>query len=504
MIKKMHLSAAVLVVAFVSGCAATGGSSAIDSGYDDAQADAKQHQVPPPSTAADVVQPADGIRMQVEYARSIGRMAYIWGWPMVNQINRRATITQAPRPGLLNGVLPVAPRGQIAMLSDYITPSQDFVTCPNQDVVYGLGFFSLNVEPVVIQVPDFGDRFWVYAMYDARTDQFAEIGKPYRTEPGHYLVVGPDWDGVTPPGIKGTVRSSTELANIIPRVFMDDTAEDRRAIQSLVDQIVAYPLTDYTGEARTIDWSQAPVIPGPASDGTERKWVVPEKYFDQLGTVLELVPPLPGEEALYGQFRQLLAAAEADPEIERALVETAIETERDVISKFFAWEYNGRPAGNGWNRSTNNAAWGVDYYNRTGTSRSNMFDNKPNETQYFYTDDDSSGLPLEGVNGYEITFAAGQEPPVNGFWSLTLYNEHHLFHSNDLKRYSLGTKNKGLKRNDDGSLTLFVSASSPGSEWESNWLPAPGGRFSLYIRAYWGKRAILDGSWEPPAVDNMQ
>jgi Protein of unknown function (DUF1254) len=93
----------------------------------------------------------------------------------------RAGITQAPEPGRLNGVLPVAPRGQIGMLSDYIDPGQNFVTCPNQDLVYGLGFFSLDDEPVVIQVPDFRDRFWVYAMYDARTDQFAEVGKPYDT-----------------------------------------------------------------------------------------------------------------------------------------------------------------------------------------------------------------------------------------------------------------------------------------------------------------------------------
>jgi hypothetical protein len=113
-----------------------------------------------------------------------------------------------------------------------------------------------------------------------------------------------------------------------------------------------------------------------------------------------------------------------------------------LIEPFFEWEHNGRPAGNGWNRSTNNARWGVDYFNRTGTAKSNMFDNAPNETQYFYTDNDASGEPLNGGRNYTITFAAGQEPPVNGFWSLTLYNEHHFFHPNALKRYSLGTKNK--------------------------------------------------------------
>jgi hypothetical protein len=129
-----------------------------------------------------------------------------------------------------------------------------------------------------------------------------------------------------------------------------------------------------------------------------------------------------------------------------------------------------------------------------------MFDNTPNETQYFYTDDDSSGARLGGARSYEITFGPGEEPPVDGFWSLTLYNEYHLFHPNPLNRYSLGTKNKSLKRNGDGSLTLYAGGASPGGDREANWLPAPDGQFSLYIRAYWGRKTILDGSWQPPAI----
>ena len=136
--------------------------------------------------------------------------------------------------------------------------------------------------------------------------------------------------------------------------------------------------------------------------------------------------------------------------------------------------------------------------NRTGTAKSNMFDNKPTETQYFYTDGDTTGASLDGKNTYEITFAP--EPPVNGFWSLTLYNDKHFFHPNDLKRYSLGTKNKTLTRNADGSLTLYAGTKSPGKDKESNWLPAQDGHFSLYIRSYWGKQPILDGSWQPPKI----
>ena len=115
----------------------------------------------------------------------------------------------------------------------------------------------------------------------------------------------------------------------------------------------------------------------------------------------------------------------------------------------------------------------------------------------------STGESLEGANNYEIVFSPGEEPPVDGFWSLTLYNEHHFFHPNDLKRYSRGTKNKNLKRDADGSLTLYAGTKSPGRDKDSNWLPAPKGHFSLYIRAYWGKSPILDGSWKPPVVKKL-
>ncbi len=465
---------------------------------------ASAQQVPAPRTPADVTPPSTEVLMQPGYARTVARQAYVWGWPMVNMLNRRARITQAPHPGLLNGVLPAAPRGQIGMLHDYIEPSETFVTCPNQDVVYGLGFFSLDEEPVVAQVPDFGDRFWVYALYDVRTDQFGELGKPYGSKPGFYLLVGPDWKGEKPAGIEAVLRSPSKLANAIPRIFMDDTAEDRAAIQPVINQVVFYPLKDFNGKMKTIDWKKAPEIVGPkSSGGGETRWVIPEKFFDQFPEVVETVPPLPGEEAMYAQFRALVAAARKDPEIQKLLVEVAIETEKEAITPFFQWKYNGRPAGNGWNRSTNNAQWGYDYFNRTGTSRSNMFDNKPNETQYFYTDYDSTGTPLAGGGLYSVTFPKGETPPVNGFWSLTLYNDKHLFHPNELKRYSLGTKNKTLKTNPDGSLTLYAGGKSPGADKESNWLPAPDGTFSLYIRAYWGKETILDGSWKPPEIRKL-
>jgi hypothetical protein len=304
-------------------------------------------------------------------------------------------------------------------------------------------------------VPDFGDRFWVYALYDGRTDEFSSIGKSYETKPGFYLIVGPNWKDATPAGITAVVRSSTDLGFAIPRIFKDDTAEDTKAIQPLLNQVVFYPLSQFDGKMKTRDWSKIPNFPAPKTSGKgETKWVVPEIFFDELPEVMKEVPPLPGEEALYKWISSVLDSAAKDPVLKKELAATAVAADKDLIDPFFQWKYNGRSAGNGWNSPVNNAEWGTDYLNRTGTSKSNMYDNKPEETKYIYRDYDSRGQQLNGQNNYTVTFPKGQVPPVKGFWSLTLYNDLHLFNPNPLNRYSLGTKNRTLQYGPDGLLTL--------------------------------------------------
>jgi len=461
-------------------------------------------QVPIPVTAAEVPGPASGTAMTKAYVQMVGRIAYLWGWPLVNVANRANAFSKAPEPGLLGGVVPIA-YGRNAMLTGYILPDQTFVTCTNQDVVYGTGYMPLDKEPIVFQVPDFGERFWVFAHYDARTDEFSEIGKQYGTKPGFYMMVGPNWKGETPAGITAVVRSSTSLAFVVPRVFMDDTAEDHAAIQPVLSQILYYPLSEFDGKMKTKDWSKLPHFPAPKPSGKgETQWVNPDTFFDELPAVMKQVPPLPGEEALYKWISSVLDAAAKDPAIKKTLTETVVAAEREMISPFFQWRNNGRPAGNGWNSPMNNAKWGTDYPNRTGSAKADIYDNVPTETKYIYTDDDSRGKQLAGHNLYSITFPKGQVPPVNGFWSVTLYNELHFFNPNPLKRYSLGTKNKTLKYNADGSLTLYAGAKSPGKDKEPNWLPAPSGTFSLYIRAYWADKAIVDGTWQPPFIEMVK
>jgi hypothetical protein len=161
----------------------------------------------------------------------------------------------------------------------------------------------------------------------------------------------------------------------------------------------------------------------------------------------------------------------------------------------------GTTAALNWTTQNNGAAFGTDYFTRTAVAKSNIFVNRPSETKYFYQDLDEAGSRLNGAHRYTVTFAKDATPPVNGFWSLTLYNRHHFFEPNAISRYSVGTKNKNLKYNADGSLTIYVQAAPPAGDQRSNWLPAPQkGDFSLYVRSYWPKVAVIDGSWTPPPV----
>ena len=286
-------------------------------------------QVPIPQTAAEVPGPTPG-PMTKASVQMVGRMAYVWGWPLVYVYNQRTELTKAPETGAPRRRHAVGPMNKVVMLTNYISPSETFIAIPNQDVVYGLGWLSLAKEPVVVQVPDFGNRFWTFPVYDARTDEITELGLQYGTKPGFYMVVGPNWKGETPAGITGVVRSTTEFAVTMPRIFMNDTAEDHAAIQPALSQIQVYPLSQFDGKLKTMDWSKLPHPPMPKEKARPKystkqpPWVDPAVFFDQLPAVMKQVPPMPGEEALYKQIGTLLDAAAKDPEVMKTLRETAV------------------------------------------------------------------------------------------------------------------------------------------------------------------------------------
>src|SRR5262247_4560954 len=278
--------------------------------------------------------PVAGTKITEAYSRQIARDAYFWAWPLVNVYNRRLTYETVSEV-VMAGPVPAAPLNHLGMLTDYIVPEERIVACPNQDVVYGVGALALDKSPVVIQVPDFGDRFWVYQIVDLRTDSFADLGKMYGSTPGFYLLVGPNWKGEVPKGITKVFRASTNTGYVIPRVFQDDSPEDNKIVRGVTQQVMMYPLADFDGKMKSRDWSQLPKTASTSSGNEEVKWVVPEKFLDVLPLALADAPPLPGEEARYAEVQAVLAAAAKDPKIKAAIAQVAVEADKDLVNPLF-------------------------------------------------------------------------------------------------------------------------------------------------------------------------
>jgi len=455
------------------------------------------------SMAAWPVGPALGMRMTEPYAALVARDAYFWAWPLVNLYSRRLAFenpTEAASGGPVPALAVKESVNRLALLTDYVPAEERSIACPNHDLVSGATSLALDRGPVVVQVPDFGSRFWVYQVVDARTDAFASLGSMYATKPGFYLLVGPTWHGTVPPGIAHVFRAMTNTGFLLPRVYRDDTAEDKQALPSVLQQITSYPLSEFDGKFKLNDRSRLPKEPALSSE-REQQWVAPERFFDMLPRVLADAPPLPGEEARYAEVMAVVGASRSDRKLKEVIQAAAIQADAELVHPLLQFRNYGLQLPYHWSTVSNGADFGTDYFTRTAVARSNMFINRSEETKYYYQDLDADAQRLNGAHRYTITFAKGMTPPVRGFWSLSLYNEHHFFAPNELNRYCLGTKSRELKLNPDKSLTLYVQTSAPSEEHRANWLPAPpDGDFSLYLRAYWPKSPVLEGSWTPPPV----
>ncbi len=450
---------------------------------------------------------AKNVKMTDDYIREVAQASYLWAWPMVNMHNRQEIVKELKEPSYMGGIAPVAPINQLSMLTDYIDASERLVAAPNQDVVYGFGLFSLEKEPVIVQIPDFKGRYWLYQIGDQRTDELSEIGSMYKSKPGFYLLAGPDWKGTVPDGISGVLRIDTNLGFITPRVFVTDDPKDKAAIQPIINQILMYPLSQYDGKMKIKDWKNTtPKVPGAAPSGSgETQWVVPEKFVDELPLILKEVPPMEGEENLYAGIKQVLDYVNKNPQAKKIFTDAVIKTDKEILAPLFEPHNYGTELSYNWHTFKNGAQFKKDYMTRAAVAKSNIFANKYKETAYFSLEFDSNKVLLNGSNKYTLTFNKGQLPPVEGFWSLTAYDQYHFFIQNEMSRYSIGTKTKNLKYNKDGSLTLYIQSEKPSADRVSNWLPVKDGeRFVLFIRSYWPKNEILNGSWTPPAIQTMK
>jgi hypothetical protein len=308
--------------------------------------------------------------------------------------------------------------------------------------------------------------------------------------------------------MSGVFRSTTSTGLVVPRVFQNDTAEDRLAAQEVIGGIDMYPLAEYDGTMKRRDWSRTPKFPAMAGAlrKAESRWVFPQKFLHQLPFVLRDAPPLEGEEARYAEVLAVVAATRREPALRAVIVDEVVKTEMEVVRPLLQFRNFGIPLPHCWTTANNGSTFGTDYFTRTAMAKSNILVNKPNETKYFCQDLDASGVRLNSGKRYRIKFASGHLPPVKGLWSLSLYNTEHFFVPNPIKRYAVGTKSKHLERGSDGSLTIYIQSDAPGdpAKWV-NWLPSPKNQdFSLLLRAYWPDPTITRGDWTPPAVEAVK
>ncbi len=348
------------------------------------------------------------------------------------------------------------------MLTDVVSPEFQSVPCPNRDVLYGFGLMDLTNEPVIIQVPDFGTRFWLYQIGDHRMESIGEVGSQYHTPAGFVMVVGPNWQGDIPQQATQVIRSTTNLAYVLPRVLVstEDVKLDQQ-LQTALSQIAIYPLSKFSGQLKRKDWSRVRWYPAIGRSTRERnKLVRPETFFSDLERVLGELPATAAEEPLVELARNVLAWSEVDNERQAWLGELADQFETETIQPMFELSHAGQRLPGHWISLSNGAAFGDDYWTRTAVAKSNPFVNREQEAKYFYLEHAADGQRLHGQQAYVVRIPASQLPPADGFWSLTLYNAEHQFHANAAQRYSVGNSSQ-LKYNPDGSLTIHIQPNEP-------------------------------------------
>ena len=443
------------------------------------------------------------VPLSADEAKAIAVDAYIYGYPLVTMEYTRRVITNVSEPAGTR-----APMGQLIRLREYPTASFRDVTAPNADTLYTTTFIDVSREPYVLSLPDAHDRYYLFPMLSGWTDVFQAPGKRTTgTGPQKYAITGPDWNGRLPAGVT-QYKSPTSIVWILGRIYCTGTPEDYAAVHKMQDKISIVPLSAY-GKPYTPP-------PGKVDPAIDMKTPVRDQvnaldtaeYFNLLAALLNDNLPAAADAPMVAKLAKLGVVPGQPFEIDK-LDPTVQEALKDVPQQGFAkimghFKTAGEDS-NGWVFTTETGLYGTDYIQRALVTAIGLGANRPQDAVYPTSEVDAAGQPYTGANKYVMHFSKGQLPPVDGFWSLTMYNGEYFFVANPLNRYTLSERND-LKTNADGSIDLYLQHENPGPDKESNWLPAPSDKFLLMLRLYWPKEtppSILDGTWVPPKVEKV-
>lgn len=437
-------------------------------------------------------------------ASEIGVEAYVYGYPLVTVEMTRRVMTNVATPEGTH-----APMGQFANLREYPTAAFKDVTAPNADTLYSPAWLDLAKEPYILSLPDEDGRYYLMPMLSGWTDVFQVPGKRTTgTGPQKYAITGPGWKGKLPEGIT-EYKSPTNMVWIIGRTYCTGTPKDYEAVHTIQDQYSVVPLSSYgkpyTPPAGKVDLTidmKKPVREQVNSlDSTA--------YFNLLASLMKDNPPAAADAPILARMARLgiVPGKEFDPgKLDPACGKALKDAPKLGVEKIMGHFKDAGKEVSGWQIMTKTGLYGTDYLQRAFVTAIGLGANRPQDAVYPTSLVDGDGKPYDGANKYVLHFPKGQTPPAKGFWSLTMYDGDYFFVANPLNRYTLSPRN-ALKYNEDGSLDLFIQKDSPGKERESNWLPAPAGKFILTLRLYWPQEtapSILDGTWQPPAVAKMK
>jgi hypothetical protein len=429
----------------------------------------------------------------------IATLAYIWGFPLIT-MERQFNFVTSPNvpPGVGRG-----PANMKSCATDLVNANFTDVVSPNSDTLYCQVQFDLTNEPVVIVVPPIEDRYYSFEFLDAYTNDFIYLGtRATGSTGGTYLLAGPDWKGQVPEGMI-KIWSPTNLAWLITRTLVKGPTDVPNVV-AIQDQYDVKPLSVFQGKPATQPTTNRANASQAIPIGPQPTLIAPTgiKIYDEIGQAMIGNPLNPPDPTLVDKLSSIGIGPGMTPSTQaNDTTKTAFQTGISEGQKLIDTQVAnfGAPV-NGWLVNTDAGVYGSDYLLRAGVTQYGLGANVPQEALYPVTFTDSHGQPLNGTNNYTLHFDPGQTPPVDAFWSVTMYNNKSLFVDNPLNRYSLNSYSE-LKNNTDGSLDLYLQNQSPGPDKESNWLPAPADSFNLILRTYLPQPQVLNGTWIPPAVE---
>jgi hypothetical protein len=432
----------------------------------------------------------------LEQTRSVAEEAYVYGFPLVDEYLTMYAFSVDEKSPQYKG-----PFNSILNFARVFTPDDTAFVTPNSDTPYTFLGLDLRAEPVVLTVPEIEkNRYFVFQMLDLYTFNFDYIGtRATGNRGGNFLVAGPGWKGETPKGITKVIHAETELVSVVGRTQMFDPA-DLENVKRIQAQYKVQTLSAFLGT------TAPPVAPKPA-------WVKPVlpaemktslELFNVLGFVLQFCPAPASEQAMRARFAQIgivggkrFDTATLSPEMKTALQAGMAEGQKKIDARRAAT--NGKSDDLFGTRSFLKDDWVA----RATGAQMGIGANSREEALYPIYERDSSGQLLDGAKGqYTLHFAKNAFPPVNAFWSLTMYNlPQQLLVKNPINRYLINSPMlPHLQLDADGGLTIYIQADSPGSEKQPNWLPSPKGPFMMAMRYYLPRPALLQGEWQSPVV----